>query len=97
MSGAAVDRAAVLAALTPMKVDAGGYGGVIEAKAQREACEKLLAKGTFSSNDMMVELKNSGAPEGAAYRGADRLLQKLRHAGLIRANRKKPSLGWDVL
>ncbi len=97
MSGAAVDRAAVLAALTPMKVDARGYGGVVEAAVQREACEKLLAKTTFSSTHMMVELKRSGAPEGAAYRGADRLLQKLRHAGLIRTNRKKPSLGWDVL
>lgn len=97
MSGVAVDRAAVLAALTPMTVNAGGYGGLIEAAVQQEACRKLLAKETFSAHDLMVALRQSGAPEGAAYRGADRLLQKLRHAGLIRANRKKPSKGWDVI
>ena len=96
MSGTAVDKEAVIAGLSPMKVSAGGYGGMIGVTTQQDACRKLLDRTTFSSRQMMIELQKAGAPEAAAYRGADRLLQKLRRAGVIRANRKKPSAGWDV-
>lgn len=86
---------AFLERLKDMKVEDGRRGGMIPAEIQREACRAMLAGASFSAWLLEDRLRALGAPDGACYRGADRLLQKMRKAGLIVANRRAPSLGWD--
>ncbi len=90
------DRSHVLAALEPFNVYRPG-GAVIEAETLRAVCREVLAKPTFNAQQVRQALKRAGAPRGSEYRGADRLLEKLRDMGVIRSNRFKPSLGWDVV
>lgn len=86
----------VIAVLEPLNVYRPG-GAVIEAETLQAVCREVLAKPTFNTLQVRQALKRAGAPRGSEFRGADRLLVKLRDIGVIRYNRLRPSLGWDVV
>lgn len=67
----------------PMRV----YGVEISEETQRQAIESLRRYSEFEAWDMQSALIVHGAPFTAHLRGADRLLQKARRAGLIRFER----------
>lgn len=96
ISAAGDSKEHVIAALEPLNVYRPG-GAVIEVETLRAVCREVLAKPSFNTRQVRQALKRAGAPRGSEYRGADRLLEKLRDMGVIRYNRFKPSLGWDVV
>lgn len=55
----------------------------LNAAVQRVAVAKMVHHGRFAARDVEGWLRRAGGPEGACYRGADRLLQKLRKAGML--------------
>lgn len=63
----------------PITVD-----GVVITDAQiADATEALKQMSYFTYSEVQCQLHAAGVNRNAAYRGADRLLQKLRKSGLI--------------
>lgn len=63
----------------PITVD----GIVITDSQIADATEALRQMSYFTYGEVQAQLKAAGAQTAATYRGADRLLQKLRKAGQI--------------
>ena len=57
------------------------YGITVSDEAQKAALDALPY--IFKACDLVMALEAQGVRKNAAYRGADRMLQKLRKAGVI--------------
>lgn len=61
-------------------------GATISSSIQAKAVSAFLRKGEshrISAMELQIALEDCGAPMGSGYRGADRLIQKLRQGGFI--------------